>query len=464
MSSTRQKLRNSVGYFLSFSLGAFLTEFIQGAYTAFGFFFYETEIKLGVTLVSVAFSLLSLWKAITDPILGYFLDKPIKKFDRLGKSFTWILISILPWFGSFIMFYNTPQWSITTQQGLLFAWLLGSILLYGSTFAIFSINYFGMIPSKFQDDKDRRKVQGFMGISSFFGMLFGTLIPTFIAEYGNEQSYGTMSLIVVALAIIPLLGMIPGTYDPPDLRAENYQREPQKDETFIKMAKFAVKHKNFRIVLLLSFTNQVIMSCVGGSLHYIIKYIYNEEIDISVFFYIGYFSGALIGSFLWVKIANKINNTKITYLLSGGLMLITQIPMFFIEFYSYTIASILLFPFAFCFAGFWSTLRVPLSSDSLDELAMDLGTRKNSVFIGIRSIFFQIGVLFQSLIFGLVHIATNFDKDLAEQLTPARFGIIFLFVGVPIILEIITFWIFWAKYDLTPEKVSIIKEKIKSLN
>ncbi|TFG21079.1 MAG: MFS transporter [Promethearchaeota archaeon] len=454
---------NTIGFFLSFSLGAFLTEFIQGAYQAFGFFFYETEIKLGVTLVTVAFSTLSLFKAITDPILGYFLDKPVKKFEKLGKSFTWILISILPWFGSFILFYNTPRWSAESQQGLIFAWLLGSMLIYGFTFAIFSINYFGMIPGKFKQDEARRKVQGFMGIGSFFGMLLGALIPTFIAEYENIRSYATMSLIVVALAIIPLVGMIPGTYDPPAFRPTFTEHRSSKRESFRKMIKFALSHKNFRIVLLLSFTNQVIMSCVGGSLHYIIKYIYLEDIDIAMFFYIGYFSGALIGSFVWVKIAQKINNTKLTYLVSGGLMLLTQIPMFFIQQFSFAIASVFLFPFSFCFAGFWSTLRVPLSSDTLDELAIDLGRRDNSTFIGLRSIFFQIGILFQSLIFGLVHILTGFDKDLTAQELSAEYGIIFLFVGVPIILEVITFLIFWKKYDLDPKKVQKIKEKIQTI-
>ncbi len=300
-------------------------------------------------------------------------------------------------------------------------------------------------------------------LEDFFGMLLGALIPTFIAEYENIRSYGTMSIIVVALAIIPLVGMIPGTYNPPDLRPEYTNQQSSKKESFAKMVKFAFNHKNFRIVLLLSFTTQVIMSCVGGSLHYIIKYIYLEDIDIAMFFYIGYFSGALIGSLIWVKLAQKINNTKLTYLVSGGLMLLSQIPMFFIRHFSFAIASVFLFPFSFCFAGFWSTLRVPLSSDTLDELAIDLGRRDNSTFIGLRSIFFQIGILFQSLIFGLVHILTGFDKDLTAQELPAQYGIIFLFVGVPIILEVITFLIFWKKYDLDPKKVQIIKEKIQTI-
>ena len=144
-------------------------------------------------------------------------------------------------------------------------------------------------------------------------------------------------------------------------------------------------------------------------------------------------------------------------------MLLTQIPMFFMESYSYLIASILLFPFSFCFAGFWSTLRVPLSSDALDELALDLGNRNNSTFIGIRSIFFQIGILFQSLIFGVIHILTGFNKDLTIQLPAAKQGIIFLFAGVPVILEIIAFLIFWWRYDLTPDKVERIKQKIDGL-
>ncbi len=463
MEETNSRRAHRIGFFVSFSLGAFFTEFIQGAYTAFGFFFYETEIKLGVTLVTSAFTILSLSKVFTDPILGYYLDKPIKKFNRLGKSFTWILISLLPWLASFIMFYNTPNWSAESQKGLIFIWLLGSMLLYGLCFGVFVINYFGLIPTKFREDKERRSVQGYMGISSFVGMLLGALIPTFIAEYENVSSYGVMSLVIVGIAIIPVIGMLPGIYEKPDLHLNVVEKKPRKNYSFWQTVKFSFKHKNYRILLLLSFTTQIIMSCVGGSLHYIVKYIYQESIDISIFFYIGYFSGALIGSFVWVKIADKIKNTKLTYLLSGCVMLLSQIPMFFIQHYSYVVASILLFPFAFSFSGFWSTLRVPLTSEIFDELAVDFGSRNNSAFIGIRSIFFQVAIMFQSLIFGLVHILTDFDKNEPIQTLTAEYGIIFLFVGLSVILEIVVFIIFWKRYDLVPEKVKEIKIKIESI-
>lgn len=464
MVETSSSRKNTIGFLLSFSMGAFLTEFIQGAYTAFGFFFYETEIKLGVTLVTVAFSLLSLGKAVIDPVLGYFLDKPIKKFEKWGKSFTWILISIIPWLCSFIMFYNTPEGAVNSQEALLFLWLLCSMLLYGLFMSVFTINYFGLIPIRFNNDKERRGVQAYMGISSFIGMLLGALIPTFIADYTIVQSYGTMSLIIAALAFIPFFGMLPGIYERPEFRPNfKIRHPPQPRESFWEMVKFSFKHKNYQILLLLSFTNQIIMSCVGGSLHYIVKYIFLQDIRISIFFYIGYFSGALIGSFVWVRIADKLKNTKITYLISGICMLVCELPMFFLKHYNYVVASVLLFPFAFCFSGFWNILRVTLSADVLDELSVDLGRRNNSTFIGIRSIFFQFAILFQSLVFGLVHILTKFDKDIEIQNPIAQNGIIFLFVGVPIILEIITFLIFWLRYDLTPEKVQNIKNSINSI-
>jgi GPH family glycoside/pentoside/hexuronide:cation symporter len=456
--------KNTIGFLLSFSMGAFLTEFIQGAYTAFGFFFYETEIKLGVTLVTVAFSVFSLWKAAIDPLLGYYLDKPIKIFQKWGKSFIWMLISVIPWCVSLIMFYNTPGWSTNSQQGLLFLWLLGSMILYGGFFSLFSINYFGLIPIRYREDKERRSVQGYMGISSFIGMLLGTLIPTFIVEYGDVHSYGIMSLVIAALAFIPFIGMLPGIYEQPEFRPKFKESDQPQQESFWKMLRFSFRHKNYRIILFLSFTTQVIMSCIGGSLHYIVKYIFQETIDISIFFYIGYFSGAFIGSFVWVKIANKLKNTKLVYLLSGVLMLASEIPMFFIKQYNYVVASVLLFPFAFCFSGFWSTLRVPLSADVLDELSADLGRRNNSIFIGIRSISFQIAILFQSFVFGLVHILTKFNKNLEIQEPLAQNGIIFLFVGIPIILEVLTFLIFWFRYDLTPEKVRMIKKQIEFIH
>ncbi|MHA1766334.1 MAG: MFS transporter [Promethearchaeota archaeon] len=463
MESKREITTHSTLIIVSFAFGAFLVEFFQGVFTGYGYFFFETEVGLGTLLVSLGFSIFSLWKAFSDPILGYLFDKPKKFWLKWGQKYPWIIASIIPWGLSIVFFYNVPELDEKFSKTLVFAWLLISTITYGLFFSIFSINYFGQIPIKFKLDSERRNLQGFMGFLSFLGMLLGALIPTFIISYGDKKSYGKMSLVVFSLSFFFLLLINPGVQEKKILENSKLYTNSE-NESFYSVFKTALKQKNFRILLLISFINQVIMSCVGGSLHYIIKYIFLEEIHVAVYLYVGYFGGALLGTPFWVKIANRMKNTKKIFIINALIMLLTMIPMFFVKKLGLIGSSIFLFPFAFSFTGFWSTIRVSISSDVLDELSLIYGKRKESSIIGIRSIFFQLGVVFQSLMFGLIHQLTDFDKNTIYQSHSAQKGIIFGFIGIPSILLIILIIFFWKNYSLTVSSVKNIKNKMMKEN
>ncbi|MHA1678732.1 MAG: hypothetical protein ACTSW3_08150, partial [Promethearchaeota archaeon] len=63
MESKREITTHSTLIIVSFAFGAFLVEFFQGVFTGYGYFFFETEVGLGTLLVSLGFSIFSLWKA-----------------------------------------------------------------------------------------------------------------------------------------------------------------------------------------------------------------------------------------------------------------------------------------------------------------------------------------------------------------------------------------------------------------
>ncbi len=447
-----------------FSMGTFLTEFLQAFFTGFNYFFYETVIKLNPLFVSIGFAIFSVSKAVSDPFLGYFLDRPQKFWKRWGRRFPWIIGSFIPLIGMVILFFSVPEWDVETQAGWIFCWLLLTTILYGLFFSLLSMSYYGIIPEKFQSHRDRQRIQGVSGILSFLGMLLGALLPAFFIDYDVRESFSRTAIICGLLAFIPFLLLIPGIKENVQFSSNFYDQVKTKIRPpFFNMVKFALKQRNFRVLLFISFCVQVIMSCVGTSVHYLVKFIFHTTSDMAPILYLGYFGGAFIGTAFWTKISNQLKNTKKSFLLASLFMAIFQIPGFFLRSFSIWVASLVIFPYAFCFAGYWALLRVPITSDVINELNVKYGARQETTFMGIRSIMFQLGFVFQSLWFGFIHNITGFDETLNIQSSQAEMGIVLAFALIPLILNLICISLVWIRYTLTPNNVQNIQEQMSVL-
>ena len=61
----------------SYGFAKALVEFISFAFTAFGFYYYETELGLDVLLVGLGYVIFAIYNAINDPLVGYLTNKPL---------------------------------------------------------------------------------------------------------------------------------------------------------------------------------------------------------------------------------------------------------------------------------------------------------------------------------------------------------------------------------------------------
>jgi len=56
----------------SYAISQGLINFSVGAFGAYAFFFYETEVHLNITLLGILFIVYSIWDAINEPLLCTF--------------------------------------------------------------------------------------------------------------------------------------------------------------------------------------------------------------------------------------------------------------------------------------------------------------------------------------------------------------------------------------------------------
>jgi Na+/melibiose symporter-like transporter len=305
------------------------------------------------------------------------------------------------------------------------------------------------------------------------GIAVGSIIPPMFIATGVPETYRIMSWAGVGIGLILFFVMLPGTRENPKMRAR-YQmyREVAKEtdrEPFFKTAKKAITDRRFMIKVIYFFGYQAAVALLSASGPYMITYVIQGDAGTLGILMAFMLIGALVSMPIWTFISQKVNNNKKMSLVAGIVMFLTFLPMFFVN--GFLFFMIALFLFGIGLGGQWF-MDPPTMGDVLDDIAVRSGKREAAIYYGYQAFFIRLSGSFQALLFALVHILTGFPAGVtsytelvAESATPdlALLGIRAHAALIPAIIVLVTIFIFWKWYDLTPEMVAANKEKLKEL-
>ncbi|MBD3229476.1 MAG: MFS transporter [Candidatus Lokiarchaeota archaeon] len=467
----------------SFGSHQFFSQWITGAFGLFVLYFYEVEIGLPTVLVSLAFVLYSIWNAINDPLMGYLVEHLYMPWQKKWgfKRFPWIVIFAIPWLFTYLMIFLVPtQWYgtkaiIEQHQWLIFFWFMISIMLYDTFFTIWNVNAVGLYPDKFVKPDERRTATAIGTIIGMIGIVVGMLVPPLLVNQGIAQTYRNMAWICVGIGIILFLFILPGVWENEDLR-ERYEKQKEikerlDREPFFKAMLRVIRDRRFIAKVLFFFGYQASAALIQASAPYIITFLLNMENWALTVLLGAMLLGAMISIFFWLRLSKKVNNNKKMSLYGGWAMFIGFIPIILIPITGFIGGIIALLIWGVGLGGQWF-MDPPTMGDTLDDLAVRNKKRENSIYYGWNAFFIRLSGVFTAVVFAFVHTLTGFVEGAqslaelqAQSPTPAlaRFGIIIHAAIVPAILVLITIYIFWKYYDITPELVEENQKKIEEL-
>ncbi|MHA1105030.1 MAG: MFS transporter, partial [Promethearchaeota archaeon] len=126
-------------------------------------------------------------------------------------------------------------------------------------------------------------------------------------------------------------------------------------------------------------------------------------------------------------------------------------------------AFVVIFIFWGCaLGGYWSMER-PILSDIIDESVVKTGKREEGMYSSIVMFFNRLAMIFQVLIFAIVHSLTGFVEGGTNQTLEAQTGILMHFGLIPSIFLIAGIFVFWKLYDLEPSRIKENQIRIKEL-
>jgi GPH family glycoside/pentoside/hexuronide:cation symporter len=466
MSNETTEVQHSKLNMTSYGFGKYIVEFLNMSFGTYAYFFYESELGLESWVTGLGYIIFALWNMFNDPLLGYLTNRPFRFTKRWGRRFPWVMIGGVPYILSYLLIFSPPSVDVGTESGtlILFLWFVIFTCTYDFFASLYWVNFSAIYPDKFRSMKERRTSTGLQTIVGILGIAFGAIFPPLFVEFGVPQTYMVQGGIVVIFCFIGLALAIPGCRED-QVTVDRYlelQEQQREEESFYQSVKIAFKQKNFTYFVITYTLYQTLTNLMTGSLAFVVRYVLDVSASNQLFLSVGFLVGSLVAIPFWIWRAHKSNDNRKTLLYAGIFLTFCNLPLFFIT--DLWIMVIFLIIWGLAFGGFWSILW-PVLADVIDESVALTGKRKEGVYTGIQAFFGRLAFLFQALIFTTVHILTGFleGQPLSAQPDSAILGIQLHFSIIPMIFMGIAMLIFWRNYKLTPDKVSINREKLSEL-
>ncbi|MHA1105934.1 MAG: MFS transporter [Promethearchaeota archaeon] len=439
----------------SYGFAKFLNEFIEMAFTAWCFYFYEQVLGLETFWVGIGYIIFALWNAVNDPLMGFLTNRPFKFTRKWGRRFPWIIIGGVPYVLSYTLIFTPPG----SEPLILFLWLIFSTCLFDLFNSIFFINYVSLFPDKFRSVKERRTATAIQTPIGIIGIALGALLPPMIIDDKVPGSFMVQAVLMAIIGLVVIVLAIPGCRE--DQQTIDLYLDKEREKTpFFKLLKTALSQKSFLVFIITYSLYRCLVISFQASIPYLVEFVLLEEEIIVTILSAGFLLGSFLTSPLWVRLARKSNNNKKAMLISAIVLIICTFVLVFINDWMIMFVGIIFWGIGL--GGFW-TMISPVLADVIDEAVVTTQKRHEGIYNGFLQFFGRLGILFQALSFSLIHIFTGFIEGKSTQSTFATFGIKMHFSIIPAIVMLIGTLIFWKFYKLTPDKVKEHQERVIDL-
>ena len=369
---------------------------ITVAMTTFGLFvlfFYASVLQLPPVLAGAGAAVGLVWDAIIDPYIGYRSDRSRHWF---GRRHVFMLAGALTSGICFWMLLAPPAGLSTAA---LFAWLVGTTLLFRTTTAIYRVPYLSLGAEMCHEAHGRtviaayRSVFGLVGTLSAATLSFLLFFPTTGAGDPKLRVEGYGPLAATWGAVMTLCGIVAivGTWryraGGDDGPAAMATRTRYKQSFFD-----ALSNGPFRrifLALVFFFAGVVINAAVG--LHFYTWYVGVSDSAALSRIQLCFYTGALVGVPVWTRLARRYERHT---LMSAGLVimaaLLSAAPIVFGAGRLYGAESLWALYATHALTGAFAAVAwvMPgaMLAECADAEAMASGQRKEGIFFGLLNL------------------------------------------------------------------------------
>ncbi|NKI15926.1 MFS transporter [Spongiibacter sp. KMU-166] len=407
--------------------------------------FFAQDLGLGVATVGLIFALARIWDVITDPTIGYLMDRfP----SRWGKRRHWIALSVPITIAGAFAIYMPPD---SVSPLYLVAWLF--VLYLGMT--ISSVTHQAWGADLTTSYHERSRIYGWREIIMSLGMLLVLIVPAAAEQLWNVSarqkvaSMGWFLIISMPIAVLLCLKFVP------DKAAVTQVHTRLADIKSI----FSTNPAYIRCLLAI-FLTFFAASATSGVLLFALKWVWGLEEQSSSLLLL-FFLPAIFGAPLWMALSYRLGKPKalLIAMLYGSCC---QLGLLFIP-HSDIVSIAMLF--ALMGLGL-SSSPILLRSLLADTTDFDALQNKGVYRTGFMFACFTTGEkLAGAMAIGTTYFLLNligFDSTAELNSPDAIQGLLYLVVAIPVVANTVAMLILW-RFPITPEAHKDIIAELKGI-
>jgi len=435
---------------ISYGLGALGKDFACSIIYIFLMFYFTDVAGLSAAFVGTLFLVARIVDAVTDPVMGMIVDNTRSRF---GKFRPWILIGTLVNSFSLVALFYTHEFSGTW----LYVYAAISYILWGVTYTIMDIPYWSMIPALSCNRVEREKLVVWPRIfASFAWMIMGGYGLWAVAKLGGEDK-GTgffyLSIIIVVSFIASAL--------------ITFFRVKEQFPTRLDAARFSFRDvrniilNNDQLKALIGtvLAFQIAISLIGGFAIYYFTYAIGRE-DLFPTFALVSGAAEIAGVFIFPWLC-RILPRKMMWFIACAFPALCSLVLFLTGIYSPENAflaglagAVLKFG-----GGIANGLSTVMLADVVDYGEYKTGQRSESIIFSVQTMLVKFAGALSGFFIGIGLSMIGYVPNV-EQSESTIFGLRVMMIGTPLIMIVLSVWIYKMQYKLHGEFQSSVMQKI----
>ncbi|MBN1694665.1 MFS transporter [candidate division WOR-3 bacterium] len=456
---------------ITYGLGTGLNMWGLWLYPGVAFAVFNIYLGVDPRLVGLALTLIRVYDAIIDPVVGWISDNLRSKH---GRRRPFILIAgILSGLGLPLLFAVSPEWASVKFLGasVIFWYMAVSSLIYIPIISAFAVP-FDSLGAEMSPDYDERTsimtyksvMQKIFEVGNFYALRF-TNLAWFLLPAGGKNTLrgiqvytGILGTVMAIFAITMFFKLKERYYDKVVVKT--------KERISIKSSFYeTLKVQPFRMIMGFGFAFNLSTSMIGSLGYYTTVYYVCRGSTImgdnwNFWMGISFMFGGLLGAPILNRIATQIGKRKAVIVAAcigmigygGSWYLYTPlIP------WLQTVASGTM---GFAASALWM-LHGSIGADIIDYDELNTGKRREGSFTACGSYILKLGNSAGYFIFGLILSWIGFDHTVKIQSPETILWIRRTLAGIPI-LGFIVVIIFILRMGLTREKCEEIRRQLEN--